>query len=790
MIKFIFKIIFILSVITYHVFPVYAVSDSKVKFERGMVAFRSNNWKVAKLNFEQVKNNDDEYKERAHFYFARSIYSLGKYNSAIYEFNSFIGECNDNVLCSEAYFWIAESYSKTDEKTRAIEEYKRYIDNGKNQPFIDIAHDKIAVIYFNQKRYNEAIFEWRKSTKVSTDKNKNGQIICNIGESYFYNNDIDKALKTIYPILTSNLDIKTTSRSRLIAGQIYMKKKNFKKALIVFNGIPKRVIGEYPFYEAQYYKGISNLAMGRKNKASFYLDLFIIIGKDSKWFQDARFQLGKIKISRGKRVEGLKLIDSVRKNTNDTDLYKKTTEFLSRIYLDIDAKKSIPLLLELVKLGRGEDIKDSRFLLGKAYMSIGEYKKSERIYSFFLKDYPFCEKLDEINFMLGRIYLKLDNQDKALSLFENIKNENPFSPYLNEINFYLALMKYNNKEYDKSQTLLKGYLNKRESKNKFEANKLMVLSYLEQNKIKKARRYLYIIMSKYKKEKDADVIIYKFARKYFESGKKSSKYFNFIFKHYPKSESESKLIYYLAEYNYKNSKYKLALKFYNKYLLTGEKENSGRAYFNKLICLNKLKKYDAVISTIESGKIPPLKTKQWEKIPLFVARAFYYSNKIEKSYSLFLKVKQEKLTDLDKHLLVIGSISVNDLNTAVKYSELITSDKNLYSASVYKIAKFYLRNGENNKAEKFFNEVIINNPNGDYAEKASIQLAYLNTIYGKYLKALGLLSNIKKKGNESSKYALESLILLKTGKEIEALTLANKKIKLISKGVYGEIVTK
>jgi len=788
--KNIFNIALAFSIFLLSVNPVHAVFNSKAIFEQGLEAFSSKNWKSAQFLFQKVKNQDDDYRERAHFYLARSIYSQKKYRSAIYEFNSFIGECNDNKLCSEAYFWIGESYSKIDEKTRAIEEYKRYIDNGKKQSLVDIAHDKIAIIYFNQKRYDEAIVEWRKAISLSNNKKINGERVCNIGESYFYNDKIEKALKTIYPILTSRLDVKTVSRSKLIAGQIYIKKTNYRKALLLLNGIPQKILAKYPFFEAQYYKGLSYLKMGNKRKASSFLELFIIIGAKSKWFHNARYELGKIKIENGQKNEGLRFIESARKKTDDKILYKETTEYLSRIYLKVDAKKSIPYLLELVNLGKGEDVKESRFLLGKAHLTVGEYAKAEKIYSFFLKDYPFCSRTDEINFMLGRIYLKLGDQKKAISIFENIKTENPFSSYLNEINFYLALMNYNNQKYDIVQKLLKGYLRKRDSQNIFEANKLLFLSYLAENKKKSAKKYLRKIMITYKKNDGVDVLIYKFAIKNFNDGQKSMYYFKFLVENYPQSQTVYNLYNFLAEYNFKKKRYKLALNYYNQYLLTRVKEKAGNAFFKRIICLDKLKKYKSIISTIKAGNIPPITAKEWEQIPLFLARAFFYENKIEKAYSLYVKIKFKNLTDVDKFNVVKCATSVDDLELAFKYSELINKDQDLYSHSLFLIAEYYLKKGKSLKAEKYFNEVIANNANGDFVEKSKIKLAFVSAIYNSYDKALSTLKSIKKRENLPARYALEVLVLLKIGKEKEALLLARKKIKLINKDSFGEITIK
>jgi len=143
----------------------FAAVDSKVIFNQGLEAFKSGNYSSAELLFRKTLENDDDFRDQAWFYLARTILQQGKYKAAIFEFNSFLTKCRSENLRIESRFWMGEAYFLLKDSLKAIEEYNRFLEKSDNISMVMAAHDRIANIYITDKRYEEAVIEWEKSLK-------------------------------------------------------------------------------------------------------------------------------------------------------------------------------------------------------------------------------------------------------------------------------------------------------------------------------------------------------------------------------------------------------------------------------------------------------------------------------------------------------------------------------------------------------------------------------------------------------------------------------------------------
>jgi len=148
----------------------FSASESRNIFNQGVEAFKAGNYASAELLFRKTEENNDDYRDRAWFFLARTIFQQGKYKAAIFEFNSFLTKCRTENLRLESRFWIGESYFNLNENLKAIEEYNRFLEKAEDADLVITAHDRIATLYLKQQRYEEAIIEWENAIKSSSDK--------------------------------------------------------------------------------------------------------------------------------------------------------------------------------------------------------------------------------------------------------------------------------------------------------------------------------------------------------------------------------------------------------------------------------------------------------------------------------------------------------------------------------------------------------------------------------------------------------------------------------------------
>jgi PncC family amidohydrolase len=104
-------------------------------YEQGTEAFRAGNYGSSELLFRKIIDSGDnaEYRDRAWYYLALSIFNQKKYKDAIFEFNRFLLICTAQDLCQESRTGIAESNYFLKNYIRAIEEFKRFIAQSRNE---------------------------------------------------------------------------------------------------------------------------------------------------------------------------------------------------------------------------------------------------------------------------------------------------------------------------------------------------------------------------------------------------------------------------------------------------------------------------------------------------------------------------------------------------------------------------------------------------------------------------------------------------------------------------------
>lgn len=152
-------------------------------YEQGTEAFRTGNYGSSELLFRKIIDSGDgaEYRDRAWYYLALSIFNQKKYKDAIFEFNRFLLICTAQDLCHESRYWIAESNFYLKNYIKAIEEFKRFIAQSRNEMLTVAALDRIGEIYFLQARYDEAVIEWKEAINRNTNVSQNSQRVVWIG---------------------------------------------------------------------------------------------------------------------------------------------------------------------------------------------------------------------------------------------------------------------------------------------------------------------------------------------------------------------------------------------------------------------------------------------------------------------------------------------------------------------------------------------------------------------------------------------------------------------------------
>jgi len=767
----------------------FSASESRNIFNQGMEAFKAGNYASAELLFRKTEENNDEYRDRAWFYIARTIFQQGKYKSAIFEFNSFLTKCRTENLRIESRFWIGESYFNLNENLKAIEEYNRFLEKAEDISFVITAHDRIATIYYNQQRYEESIIEWENAIKKSSDKEQNAGLVLKIGHALFKNGKYENALERLNPLLSSRIDTKKKGEIRLIIGRIYQLQNDHKKALTTLNAIPAELAEIYPFHDMYYFRAISYLETDKVNLAKSDLELFYIIGKKSEFYYDGLYVYGKILLSSAKPENGIEVLEKVWESQEKIDLSVKSALLMADFYIEKDPRKSIRYL-EKFKLYEDEELKkDIIITISKAYIKNENYSNAESILKFYSEKYPYDQNIDEVKFLQARILLEKGDAESATIIFNDLKKNNPFSKFLNDSDYYLALINYKKGKINESISLLKRYVSMKEINFSFEAHMLLTELYLEMDDINNAEKEVNKLISSFPNNSGIDKLIYKLALILNDkNNNSSSKYFNILQNRYPDSNYSVMINIINGNRYFENKNYTKAIIYYEKFLNSNIEESRGTAYYNILISHFQLKEYSKVIGIIKNIKIPPLDENQWREIPLIHARSLYLTSKFDEVYNMLKWEDIKSFNDEDAKMLIDSTLKSGDIESATKFIDKLKDRERLYNEQLFILGSYYKDKKNYIKADEIYNTILISGASDKVKEGVLIELSLIKVETGDFNLSLNYLNQVEL---EEFIPERDSLIIINhfyLGKEKIASGITESRIKFILKNRFTEKV--
>ncbi len=766
-----------------------SASESRNTFNQGMEAFKAGNYASAELLFRKTEENNDEYRDRAWFFLARTIHQQGKYKSAIFEFNSFLTKCRTENLRIESRFWIGESYYNLNENLKAIEEYKRFLEKAEDIGLIITSHDRIATIYFNQKRYEEAIIEWEDAIKKSSDKDQNAGLVLKIGHALFKNEKYINALERLNPLLSARIDSKKKGEIRLIIGRIYQLQEDHKKALTTFNAIPAELAEIYPFYDMYYFRAVSYLQTEKANLAKSDLELFYIIGKKSEFYYDGLFEYGKLLLNSSKPESGIEILGKVWESQEKLDLAVKSALLISEFYIEKDPQKSIKYL-EKYSSYEDEELRKSIIItICKAYIKNENYDKAENILSYFLEKFPYDPDIDEVKFLQARILLEKGDSENATLIFNDLKKNNPFSKFLNDSDYYLALVNYKKGKTAESISLLKRYISLKDINYSFEAHRLLTELYLESDNLKDAERGIGQLLVSFPNYSGIDRLIYRLALSLNEKNSTSaSKYFNILQNRYPDSNYSIMINIIIGNKFFENKNYTKAIIYYEKFLNSNIEESRGIPYYNLLKCYYNLKEYNKVIGIIKNIKIPPLDENQWREIPFIHARSLYMLSKYDEVYNILKWEDIKTFDDESAKMLIDSTIKTGDIDAAAQFIDKLKERGALYKEQLMILGSYYQSKKNYSKAEEIYNTILDSAASENVKESVRIELAIIKLEAGDYNLSLDYLNQVESDINTPERDSLIIINQFYMGKEKAGAEITESRLKFILKNRFSEKV--
>jgi TolA-binding protein len=409
----------------------------------------SRNYKQALEAMQRNRMTSRPEYQKVAFLYGLELFNDGKYNEALRMFDLSLKHGTDPDYRRRAVFWKAESYYRLHDFDRAALEYKSLESEADQLPYFEkkLFDYNLGYVYFKQKDYKNSARYFSRFVQNETDPKLLKDAYLRLGDSYF-------GSKKYWPAMEA-----------------------YNRAIRM-----KGHDADYAFYR----KAISYGFVGKNSAKIEELEKFLRFYPQSKWKDDALYQLGSAYLNSGKFDKAARIFDRLVKelpgspyvpvallktglayyNAGNNDravtYFKKlirehpkspeaaeAADYLKSIYID---QNKVDEFLDFVKQIPGFNIETNR--LENEIFSAAEQKYFEKDYSrartalsAYLKRFPQGIFRDKAHYYLAKIYLKQNEPDNAYKHFEQLAGL-PSNAHTVEALRYLALQSLKKQDDD------------------------------------------------------------------------------------------------------------------------------------------------------------------------------------------------------------------------------------------------------------------------------------------------------------------------------------------------------
>lgn len=362
----------------------------------GICHLKTGNKNFAATSFREASKMtfDKSIADKALFNYVKIVYETGfdPYNEALSSLQQFIKDNPKSEYLDEGYSYLAKLFLSTNNYKQALEVINE----------LDVLNDDLKSAYqkinyssgiesFKAKKYSNAITLLQRSKKYPQDAVTAANASFWIGESYYRQNDFNKAIKEYKVFLSSSAAKKSSyfTTAKYSLGYCYFKEKNYSEAADSFN---------------------SFISSSNKNQ---------------KMLSDACNRIGDCNFILQRHNDAIKYYDramTYADNQNDYSLYYKATALGAINKLNDKAET----LKEIIAMPQQTLMRSTAmFELANTYTLNNQTSKAIETYTQFINEYPKNNLVVKAKQKLGLLYYNQNNNGEALTLFKDIVTKYP-----------------------------------------------------------------------------------------------------------------------------------------------------------------------------------------------------------------------------------------------------------------------------------------------------------------------------------------------------------------------------
>lgn len=650
---------------------------------RAGVDLESGDLEAAKDNFKEIIGNseDEELIDNSYSKLLQLYFQDKKYLQIISLCQDYEKRFPKGNLKAKVQFYLGECYYAQGDWARALKNYLRAKDSGRNPDIKDLIYQGIGFTYIEIGENNEA--------KVNIDKIFDKQLrLFSQGVYYFKIKDFIQALETF------NIFIRDYTRSSLLA-DAYLNKADILYAM-------GRINDSIYVYQYILNNFIDPINIDTVNKAHYGLAWCYLKGgkfkdaigefKSTLEYADnpvvklsSQIQIADAYQETGKYEEALAIYNSLLENQPST-VYVDYIQFqIGMVFLKKkDLEKSFLALRNLENnFPSSRLIPQVKYYLAVGYFSQNNYTQAKNLLESFIEKFPQDVLIPKVHYLYGKCFFNEGDYEQALSIFKKIIGKFKNSDieelvYIDMGNAYLSL-----ELFDNAKKIWSDFL-KRYPGSQYSATVLLYLAGLHEKEKKyfEAQKYYQQVLSDYKGSVFSQEALLSLGHLYWSRGDliKAQQSFEGLAEENSSFALKAKL--YLAKVLKQQSKNKEALELYNQ-LIKLDSSVSKVALADKAFLLKEMKDYDGAIAGFEDAIASGIDT---EELRFSLGHCLEKVGRDQEAIEEFLKV--------------IYAFSQDKSNT---FSDM---EKNYEVKSYFRIARIYEKTENIEAAKKTYGKII------------------------------------------------------------------------------------
>jgi len=639
--------------------------------------------------------------QNASYNTALELYDKEKFSAAQEKFASVLKQIDDKksevAVNSQYYHAICGlNLFNIDAENLLIEFIFAYPES----PKVKLAYYHLGRYKFRKKKYDEALDWFAKIDIYDLDDDELAEYHFKIGYSYFKENELDKASKSLYEI--KDADTKYTAPARYYYAHIAYLQKKYESALQTFLSLSdnEKFAPIVPYYITQIY-----FLQKKYDKVIEYAPALLEKAIPKRFAEIARL-LGEAYYNTDKFNEAIPHLKRYHKEkayaANRADKYQ-----LGYAYYKVD---SCGLAIKWLKksIAKNDSLSQAaHYHLAECYLKTGEKRYAQNSFRI-ASDINFDPQIKEdalFSFAKISYELSLHPYNDAIIAFEEFINTYPNSTKLNNAYEFLIAVYFTTKNYKAALTSIEN---------------IKVLDLKLEEAYQKIAYYRGVELFNNRKYPDAIT------------------HFNKSDKYLINKKVKAQNSYWRAEANYRLNQYQPAIGEFKNYIFEPEAiaaNEVNKAHYGLGYAYFKLKEYNSANQWfrkyVQNAKEENTKTKN--DALNRIGDCFYIDKKYKAAIEYYDKAAMLGLDKVDYSLYqsaitngVVGNHTdkENLLNTLISRSE----KSHLMDDAIFQLGKTQEILNENNKALANFQLLIQDHPNSPYLKQALIKegLIYYN----------------------------------------------------------------